>query len=399
MLGDQPIRGPGEQGPERQKVADGASPCQRRRTPDHDDHTRDCAEGTGQLAPTRSLSDPPPGRRDDDRLERPDDDNGGHGGGLQCAQEERVVGGEAETAECAESERLRGGRAPADGDGGAEDQRADPQPVEGERDAGEGDDPDQGAAHTETRRPGGRGHDAERSSRGAPAPDPSRHPGMLPPGCSQWTVGRPRSRPVTVPVTELSAWPQRPAAGAGRDWGHHHFRPPPRRSRPMVRPRFTLTRIALAGAGLLTAAGIGAAAIPAALASTPAAAATSPSTVSPTPKTTPAAHAKGGAKARARHLGLQLRRLLVAQTAKQTGQTVEQVRAELRSGKSLDAIAGSKAQAVRDAVLDTITRRLDALRAKGTITQVQETEILARMQTRITKVMAAVPHHKGAAAA
>jgi len=167
----------------------------------------------------------------------------------------------------------------------------------------------------------------------------------------------------------------------------------------MVRPRFTLTRIALAGAGLLTAAGIGAATIPAALASTPTAAATSPSTVSPTPKVTPAPAAKGGEKARARHLGLQLRRLLVAQTAKQTGQTVAQVRAELRGGKSLDAIAGSKAQAVRDAVLDTITRRLDALRAKGTITQAQETKILARMQTRITKVMAAVPHHKAGAAA
>ena len=167
----------------------------------------------------------------------------------------------------------------------------------------------------------------------------------------------------------------------------------------MVRPRFTLTRIALAGAGLLTAAGIGAATIPAALASTPSAAATSPSTVSPTPKAAPAPAAKGRAKARARHLGLQLRRLLVAETAKQTGQTVAQVRAELRSGKSLDSIAGSKAQSVRDAVLDTITRRLDALRAKGTITQAQETKILARMQTRITKVMAAVPHHNAGAAA
>jgi hypothetical protein len=166
----------------------------------------------------------------------------------------------------------------------------------------------------------------------------------------------------------------------------------------MVRPRFTLTRIALAGAGLLTAAGIGAATIPAALASTPAATSTtSPATTAPTPKASPAPGAKG--KARARGLGLQLRRLLVAQTATQTGQTVEQVRAELRSGKSLDDIAGSKAQSVRDAVLDTVTKRLDALRARGTITQAQETKILARMSTRITRVMAAVPHHKAAAAA
>src|SRR5690348_7330229 len=79
--------------------------------------------------------------------------------------------------------------------------------------------------------------------------------------------------------------------------GPPRFRPPPRRSHPMVRPRFTLTRIALAGAGLLTAAGIGAATIPAALASTPAAAATSPSTAGPTPKAAPAPAAKGGANA------------------------------------------------------------------------------------------------------
>jgi len=167
----------------------------------------------------------------------------------------------------------------------------------------------------------------------------------------------------------------------------------------MVRPRFTLTRIALAGAGLLTVAGIGAATIPAALASTPAAATstTSPATTTPTPKASPAPGAKG--KAKARHLGLQLRKLLVEQTATQTGQTVKQVRTELRSGKSLDAIAGSKAQAVRDAVLDTVTKRLHALRAEGTITQAQETRILGRMRTRITKVMEAVPHHKAAAAA
>jgi hypothetical protein len=169
----------------------------------------------------------------------------------------------------------------------------------------------------------------------------------------------------------------------------------------MVRPRFTLTRIALAGAGLLTAAGVGAATIPAALASTPAAATstTSPSTTAPTPKASPVPGARGGAKSGVRRLDLRLRRLLVAQTAKQTGQTVTQVRAELRSGKSLDAIAGAKAQAVRDAVLDTVTKRLDALRTAGTISQAQETRILARMTTRIATVMAAVPHHKAAAAA
>jgi hypothetical protein len=165
----------------------------------------------------------------------------------------------------------------------------------------------------------------------------------------------------------------------------------------MVRPRFTLTRIALAGAGVLTAAGIGAATIPAALASAPAAATstTSPSTTAPTPKPVPGT--TGRARPGIRGLELRLRHLLVAETARQTGQTVGQVRTELRSGKSLDVIAGSKAQAVRDAVLDTVTRRLDALRTKGTITQAHKTRILARITTRVTTLMAAVPHHKAAA--
>ena len=162
----------------------------------------------------------------------------------------------------------------------------------------------------------------------------------------------------------------------------------------MLRPRFTLPRVALAGAGLLTAAGIGAATIPQALASAPAAATTTaPATTPSTPSHSPAPGARKGT-AKARHTGLALRRLVVAQVARQTGQTVAQVRAELRSGKSLDDIAGAKAQAVRDAVLDTVTRCLDALRTAGRITQAQETRMLARTRTRITTLMAAVPHHK-----
>jgi hypothetical protein len=167
----------------------------------------------------------------------------------------------------------------------------------------------------------------------------------------------------------------------------------------MLRPRFTLTRIALAGAGLLTAAGIGAAAVPAVLASAPAAAG-SASTTTPTPKASTAPGSKASnSTANRRHPGLGLRRELVGLVAGQTGQTVAQVRAELRAGKSLDEIAGSKAQAVRDAALDAVTKRLDALRTAGKITQAQETKRLARAKDRIARVMAAVPHHRAAAAA
>lgn len=158
----------------------------------------------------------------------------------------------------------------------------------------------------------------------------------------------------------------------------------------MIRPRLTVTRIALAGAGLLTAAGIGAAAVPQAISSTQTAAATTaPAPVNGTTRT-PAASPKAG---RLRHLGIALRRLLVTQTATQTGMTVKQVRAELRSGKSLATIAGGHAQSVESAVLATVKSRLDAARTAGKITQAQETKLLARARKAVDRMMAATPHH------
>ncbi len=162
----------------------------------------------------------------------------------------------------------------------------------------------------------------------------------------------------------------------------------------MIRPRFTLARIALAGAGLMTAAGIGAAAIPPMLASTPAAA----TSASPPPATTPTPGQKGP-NAKHRQAGLALRHVIVQQVAAQTGLTVKQVRGQVRAGKTLDAIAGSRAQAVRDAVLGTVTKRLDAARAAGTITAAREATLLAKARVRIARLMAATPHPRAAAAA
>jgi hypothetical protein len=85
--------------------------------------------------------------------------------------------------------------------------------------------------------------------------------------------------------------------------------------------------------------------------------------------------------------------------ATQTGLTAKQVHAQVRAGKSLDVIAGSRAQAVRDAALDAVTTRLDAARAKGTITAAQETKRLATAKDRIVRVMAATSHPRAAAAA
>jgi hypothetical protein len=162
----------------------------------------------------------------------------------------------------------------------------------------------------------------------------------------------------------------------------------------MIRPRFTLARLALAGAGLLTAAGIGAAAVPQVLASSPAAA----TSASPALKTPPVPGQKP-ANAKRHRAGLALRHELVQLVATQTGLSVKQVRTQVRAGKSLDAIAGSRAQAVRDAALDAVTRRLDATRATGTITAARETKLLATAKDRIVKVMAASPHPRAAAAA
>jgi hypothetical protein len=162
----------------------------------------------------------------------------------------------------------------------------------------------------------------------------------------------------------------------------------------MIRPRFTLARLALAGAGLLTAAGIGAAAVPQVLASSPVAA----TSASPALKTPPVPGQKP-ANAKRHRAGLALRHELVQLVATQTGLSVKQVRTQVRAGKSLDAIAGSRAQAVRDAALDAVTRRLDAARATGTITAARETKLLATAKDRIVKVMAASPHPRAAAAA
>jgi hypothetical protein len=91
--------------------------------------------------------------------------------------------------------------------------------------------------------------------------------------------------------------------------------------------------------------------------------------------------------------------MLVTQTARQTGTTVKQVRAALRSGKSLATIAGGHAQSVESTVLASVRTRLDAARTAGKITQAQETTLLARAQKAVDRMMAAVPHHRAATAA
>ena len=156
--------------------------------------------------------------------------------------------------------------------------------------------------------------------------------------------------------------------------------------------RLTIARVALAGAGLaaagggITAAAMSSASPVSAAQTSVSAAQTSPS-ASPSPAGAAAPkHPKGGVK---RTLGFRLRHALVEATAKATGQTVRQIRDELRAGKSLDDIAGAKAAAVRAAVEQDVKTRVEKAVDAKKITQAQADRFLARLDAAVQKIMAA----------
>ncbi len=101
-----------------------------------------------------------------------------------------------------------------------------------------------------------------------------------------------------------------------------------------------------------------------------------------------AASATPGAKAahRGPH-GAPALRALIGLVAKDTNQTKTQVLAQLKAGKSLDQIAGSKAAAIRQEALSRIQARLDKAVKAGKLTQDQANTRLADWKTRLAKVM------------
>ena len=85
-----------------------------------------------------------------------------------------------------------------------------------------------------------------------------------------------------------------------------------------------------------------------------------------------------------------LARALAKETMDQTGLSREELKAELKAGKSLAQIAGehgSSEQAVVDAVLARLSARLDKAVAAGKITPEQKAEIMARAAERAHTVM------------
>ncbi|MGH7685302.1 MAG: hypothetical protein ACREN2_00550 [Candidatus Dormibacteria bacterium] len=95
----------------------------------------------------------------------------------------------------------------------------------------------------------------------------------------------------------------------------------------------------------------------------------------------------GAAPVAGHHAGLALGAALVRATANETGVTPKTVRQDLRSGQTLDQIAGGTAGAVETDVLTALQQRLDAAVTKGTITKEKEADLLAKAKPRLEKLM------------
>jgi len=148
--------------------------------------------------------------------------------------------------------------------------------------------------------------------------------------------------------------------------------------------RLTLAKLALLGAGLAGAAGLGAATVPGLVSAAPTA------TASPSPSSSGEHGDRSGRIGK--HLRHRLFHKLVELTAKDTGQSVDQVRAQLKAGKSLADIAGSKAAQVKTDAMNAIKDKLDKAVTRGRITADQETKLLSRARDAIDKLMAQTPH-------
>lgn len=144
-----------------------------------------------------------------------------------------------------------------------------------------------------------------------------------------------------------------------------------------------LTRRFAAAAALVTLAG-GAAGGAAFAAINSAAAAPVAQELAATTAATPGPSTSTPAKNGHRH---PLVRALVRATEKETGLPAKAIRQDLRSGQTLDQIAGSKAGDVAHDVLAAIQARLDKLVDSGKITKAQEASRLAKATTRIQTVM------------
>ena len=143
---------------------------------------------------------------------------------------------------------------------------------------------------------------------------------------------------------------------------------------------FLTKRVAIAGIAAFAAASIAAVAIVPALASASSSSA-GLLAATPAPSATPG-HPGAGAVA-TRRIALALFR----DSVKETGLSRTAVLKDLLNGETLAQIDGSKAQAVRSAVMARITTRLTKAVAKGKLTQVQATALSAAASAGISRLM------------
>ena len=99
-------------------------------------------------------------------------------------------------------------------------------------------------------------------------------------------------------------------------------------------------------------------------------------------------------------LNLPIVSLAVKDTAKETGQTLQQVFVDVKQGQTLNQIAGDKATGVESDVMASVKSILDKAVSSGKITQAQEDTLLPKAQTRLDKVMSSdlskyIKHPKG----
>ena len=85
--------------------------------------------------------------------------------------------------------------------------------------------------------------------------------------------------------------------------------------------------------------------------------------------------------------------------ARYLGMTRAQLVAQLRSGKSLAQVAQARNKSVsglQNALVDAARKRLDTAVSRGRITKAQEQRRLAKLQTRIGKLIQRQGLHMGA---
>lgn len=140
-----------------------------------------------------------------------------------------------------------------------------------------------------------------------------------------------------------------------------------------------LRKAAIAGAGMLAIGTAGGVAVHAATSASPSSAPTA-ATASPSPGT-----GNGRQCAPAPLLGAARQVLSIA--ASVTGQSQQQILDQLREGRTLDQIAGAKAQTIEQQALAKLKTRLDKAVSDGKLSSSRETSMLDKAKSALEKAM------------